>query len=203
MRTKTQKSANSVRHDGVVAPIGSRPVRRWVRARPGDVIDLFVYVVVLNLAIEYVPSVISESFTLSMLTAVLLKVALEIVIVVKSAIVGRHRAATTRRAKVGAVREGGRGVPSVGSRSGKQACRPRAGRLRVRRCRQPRRIHPGDTARLRPTDVACHSSTDRQGRTGVKRARTCRPKDLVWRNLGDNWHIFGCAGKSAVSALLT
>ena len=35
-----------------------------MRARPGDVVDLFVYVVVLNLAIEYVPSVISEGFTL-------------------------------------------------------------------------------------------------------------------------------------------
>ena len=38
------------------------PIRRWTRARPADVIDLFVYVVVLNLAIEYTPSVISESF---------------------------------------------------------------------------------------------------------------------------------------------
>ena len=48
-------------------------MRRWIRARPAYVIDLFVYVVVLNLAIEYVPSVISESFTLSLLTAALLK----------------------------------------------------------------------------------------------------------------------------------
>jgi glyoxylase I family protein len=51
-----------------------------LRARPADVIDVFVYVVGLNLAIEYVPSVLSESFTLSLLTAVLLKVALEVVI---------------------------------------------------------------------------------------------------------------------------
>ena len=55
--------------------------------------------VVLNLAIEYVPSVISESFTLSLLTAVLLKVALELVIVLKNRVIGRLRAATTRRAK--------------------------------------------------------------------------------------------------------
>ena len=58
--------------------------------------------VVLNLAIEYVPSVISEGFTLSLLTAVLLKVALELVILLKSEIVGRLRAATARRAKVAA-----------------------------------------------------------------------------------------------------
>ena len=75
------------------------PVRRWLRARPADVIDVFVYVVVLNLAIEYVPSVISEGFTLSLLTAALLKIALELVIVLKNKLISRLRAATTRRAK--------------------------------------------------------------------------------------------------------
>ena len=75
-------------------------VGRWMRARPSDVIDLFVYVVVLNLAIEYVPSVISEGFTLSLLTAALLKVALELVIMAKATILARLKAATTRRAKV-------------------------------------------------------------------------------------------------------
>ena len=78
------------------------PVRRWLRARPADVIDLFVYVVVLNLAIEYVPSVISEGFTLSLLTALLLKIALEIVIVLKTKVITRLRAATTHRAKIAA-----------------------------------------------------------------------------------------------------
>jgi hypothetical protein len=73
-----------------------------MRACPADVIDLFVYVVVLNLAVEYVPSVISEGFTLSLLTAGLLKVALELVIHVKSHIVSRLRAATTRRGKLAA-----------------------------------------------------------------------------------------------------
>ena len=73
---------------------------RWLRARPSDVVDLFVYVVVLNLAIEYVPSVISEGFTLSLLTAALLKVALELVIMVKNKILNRLRAATTKRTKV-------------------------------------------------------------------------------------------------------
>ena len=71
-------------------------VRRWIRQRPADVIDVFVYVVVLNLAIEYLGSVISETFTLSLLTAVLLKVALEVVLVIKSRILSRFRAATTR-----------------------------------------------------------------------------------------------------------
>jgi len=69
-------------------------------ANPSDVVDLFVYVVVLNLAIEYVPSVISEGFTLSLLTAALLKVALEVVLWVKNRILLRLRAATTPRAKL-------------------------------------------------------------------------------------------------------
>ena len=72
----------------------------WLRARPADVVDLFVYVVVLNLAVEYVPSVISEGFTLSLLTALLLKIALELVILVKNRILVRLRAATTPRARV-------------------------------------------------------------------------------------------------------
>ena len=67
---------------------------------PVHVVDVFVYVVVLNLAVEYVPAVISEGFTLSLLTAVLLKIALELVIILKGLIVTRLRAADTRRAKL-------------------------------------------------------------------------------------------------------
>jgi hypothetical protein len=67
---------------------------------PVDLVDVFVYVVVLNLAIEYVPSVISETFTISLLTAVLLKVVLELVIAVKERMLGRLRGATTRAGKV-------------------------------------------------------------------------------------------------------
>lgn len=78
------------------------PLRGWIRARQADVIDLFVYVVVLNLAIEYVPSVISEGFTLSLLTAALLKITLELVLLLKGQILTRLRAATTRRAKLAA-----------------------------------------------------------------------------------------------------
>ena len=68
-----------------------------VRARAAaDVVDVFVYVIVLNLFIEYFPQVISESFTLSLLTAVLLKCVLELVLVVKNRAKARfHRAATT------------------------------------------------------------------------------------------------------------
>jgi len=62
------------------------------------VIDAFVYVVVLNLAIQ--PSVISETFTLSLLTAVLLKLALEVVILIKGEILTRLHAADTRPAKI-------------------------------------------------------------------------------------------------------
>lgn len=78
------------------------PLRQWVRARPADITDLFVYVVVLNLAIEYVPAVISEGFTLSLLTAGLLKIALEIVIHFKGRIVRRLRVAATPWAKISA-----------------------------------------------------------------------------------------------------
>ena len=97
-----------------------------MRARSADIIDVFVYVVVLNLAVEYVPSVISEGFTLSLLTAVLLKVALEVVIFLKGRIVVRLKAADSRRAKAG-----DRATP-VGGRGGEQARRPRAGRPRLR-----------------------------------------------------------------------
>lgn len=50
---------------------------------PVDVVDVFVYVVVLNLAAEYLPAVITETFTLSLLTAILLKVVLELVVLLK------------------------------------------------------------------------------------------------------------------------
>jgi hypothetical protein len=71
-----------------------------VIAHPADVIDLFVYVVVLNLAVQYLPAVISETFTLSLLTAVLLKVALELVLVLKGVVLARFRSAATRPAKL-------------------------------------------------------------------------------------------------------
>lgn len=74
----------------------------WLTVSATDVVDLFVYVVVLNLAIEYLPAVISESFSLSLLTALLLKITLEVVLVVKGAVLARLRAASTRWARTAA-----------------------------------------------------------------------------------------------------
>ena len=55
---------------------------------------------VLNLANEYVPTVITETFTVSLLTAVLLKVVLEGVVWVKDRLKGRFKAATTTVRKI-------------------------------------------------------------------------------------------------------
>jgi hypothetical protein len=73
------------------------------RLDPLHVVDVFVYVVVLNLAIEFAPMVIAESFTVSLLTAVLLKMVLEAVLAVKGAIVHRVRNAPTSLRRAGAV----------------------------------------------------------------------------------------------------
>lgn len=66
-----------------------------------DVIDVFVYVVVLNLAAQFVPAVISESFAMSLLTALMLKLVLEVVVVAKSRAMHRFRQTTTTVGKVG------------------------------------------------------------------------------------------------------
>jgi hypothetical protein len=66
------------------------------------VVDVFVYVVVLNLFIEYLPQVLSETFTLSLLTAVLLKGVLEVVVAAKNRVKGRFRAASTPIGKAAA-----------------------------------------------------------------------------------------------------
>ena len=64
------------------------------------VVDIFVYVVVLNLFVEYLPQVLSETFTLSLLTAVLLKGVLEVVVAVKNRVKARFRQAATPIGKV-------------------------------------------------------------------------------------------------------
>ncbi len=69
-----------------------RPMAPHVAAA---VVDVFVYVVVLNLFVEYVPQVISETFTLSLLTAILLKAVLELVVVLKNRVKDRLKRATT------------------------------------------------------------------------------------------------------------
>ena len=74
-------------------------IRKWVT--PADVVDVFVYVVVLNLAVQFVPMVISETFTVSLLTALLLKVVLEVVVFFKNRVKARFKAATTPLGKTG------------------------------------------------------------------------------------------------------
>lgn len=76
------------------------PVGAWLRANPAHIVDVFVYVIVLNLAAEYLPDVISEGFTMSLLTAILLKVVLEVVVAIKVRIKGHLKAATGTRRKV-------------------------------------------------------------------------------------------------------
>ena len=64
------------------------------------VVDVFVYVVVLNLFVEYVPQILTETFTISLLTAVLLKGVLEVVLVAKNRVKARFRQASTPVGKV-------------------------------------------------------------------------------------------------------
>jgi len=73
--------------------------RRWLA--PAHVVDVFAYVVVLNLAAEYFPAVVTETFTLSLLTAVLLKVVLEVVVAAKDRLKARFKAASGPVGKVG------------------------------------------------------------------------------------------------------
>src|SRR5690606_35836147 len=103
-RRRREVEDGTVTTPSALAGSGERPrrgrVRRWLATRPADVVDVFVYVVVLNLAIEHLPAVMSESFTISLLTAVLLTIALEAVLLLKAAVLRRWHAATTRGAKV-------------------------------------------------------------------------------------------------------
>lgn len=82
----------------VTQPVATR--RRLLE--PADVVDVFVYVVVLNLVAEYLPMVIAETFTLSLLAAVLLKAVLEVVVLAKNLVKTRFKSAQTVAGKVGA-----------------------------------------------------------------------------------------------------
>ncbi|GEL95989.1 hypothetical protein [Cellulomonas composti] len=70
------------------------------RIGPEHVVDWFVYVVVLNLATQFVPQVITESFAMSLLVALLLKLVLEAVLALKRRVKGRFADATTTAGKV-------------------------------------------------------------------------------------------------------
>lgn len=65
-----------------------------------DLVDVFVYVVVLNLFVEFFPGVISESFATSLLTAVLLKVVLEGVLAIKKRLLKSRAGASTATRRV-------------------------------------------------------------------------------------------------------
>ncbi|PVE98349.1 hypothetical protein [Microbacterium sp. TPD7012] len=62
-----------------------------MRLRAIDLVDVLVYLVVLGTFTQLFPAVISESFLLSLLTAVLLKVVLEAVVWVKTKALARIR----------------------------------------------------------------------------------------------------------------
>lgn len=65
------------------------------RLDPLHLVDVFVYVVILNLVVQFVPGVLSESFAVSLLTAVMLKLVLEIVLRLKKLVLTRLRDAST------------------------------------------------------------------------------------------------------------
>ena len=73
---------------------------RGVRVTAVDLVDVLVYLVVLGVFIQLFPAVISESFLLALLTAVLLKVVLEVVTAIKKATIGRIRNAESPVARI-------------------------------------------------------------------------------------------------------
>ena len=62
-----------------------------MRLRAIDLVDVLVYLVVLGTFSQLFPAVISESFLLSLLTAILLKIVLELVAWVKAKAISRLR----------------------------------------------------------------------------------------------------------------
>lgn len=65
-----------------------------IRFTAAAVVDVFVYVVIINIAVEFLPKVITETFTVSLLTAILLKVVLEIVAKLKKPLFARFSTAS-------------------------------------------------------------------------------------------------------------
>lgn len=66
-------------------------------------VDVFVYLVVLGLFTQFFPRVLSESFAVSLATAIVLKLVLEAVVAIKSPLMARVRATrgtVTPRARV-------------------------------------------------------------------------------------------------------
>lgn len=71
-----------------------------MRIRPTDLVDVLAYLVVLGVFVQLFPAVISESFLLSLLTAILLKVVLEAVLWGKKKVVARLKTAETIAVRV-------------------------------------------------------------------------------------------------------
>lgn len=71
-----------------------------MRVSPIDLVDVFVYLVVLGVFLQLFPAVLSETFLLALLMAILLKVVLEVVLWVKKRIVARIRTGTTSAVRV-------------------------------------------------------------------------------------------------------
>ena len=67
---------------------------------PPIVADYLVYVVVLNLFVQFVPNVITESFSVSLLTAALLLLVLHVVSLVKTPLKARFKASSSGVRKV-------------------------------------------------------------------------------------------------------
>lgn len=80
--------------------IVSDPTQDSGVAVPPLVADYLVYVVVLNLFVQFVPQAITESFSVSLLTAALLLLVLHVVALVKTPLKARFKAASKGAGKV-------------------------------------------------------------------------------------------------------
>ncbi len=78
------------------APASSEAVTRLPTARQtrflGWLLDVLISIVVINLFVEYAPSVIVESFTISVLTALLLKLMMDAIVAIKGRVFGWFKA---------------------------------------------------------------------------------------------------------------
>lgn len=71
-----------------------------MRVRAIDLVDVLVYLVVLSLFVQFFPEVLSESFLVSLVTAILLKLALEVVMWAKKRLVASRKSAESRLGKL-------------------------------------------------------------------------------------------------------
>ncbi|MCW4465121.1 hypothetical protein OK351_06345 [Glutamicibacter sp. MNS18] len=71
-----------------------------IRVRAIDLVDIFAFLVVLGAFVQLLPGVISESFLLSFLTALLLKVVLELVMLVKKPVLARLKVARSPAGRI-------------------------------------------------------------------------------------------------------